>query len=125
MKHGRIIFVTAVGLMCLLLGILATQRELHSKRHSQPSEAEAITMVKEHYPELKDYPSTTLPPRSIRTEQSAEGWYIAFIQEGSGRPVIAARCYLVNQEVSIKGTYTLQPGPEDTKVFSARSCKAE
>lgn len=124
MKRKHIILIVSV-LACLILGFWIAQMKSDSSKQLQLSEAEAISMVKEQYPELKDYPSNTLPPRSVRTEQAEAGWYVAFIQEGSGRPIISARCYLVNREVSGNGSYEPQAGPDDVKRFSIRLCKAE
>jgi hypothetical protein len=58
-------------------------------------EREAIRIVHNTYPELEVYPSDELPPRSIRTEKAPGGWYVAFIQEGSGLPILSAQCYYV------------------------------
>jgi hypothetical protein len=49
------------------------------------SELKAIEIIKNQFPELKGYPSDMLPPQSIKTEKTDDGWYLAFIQEGSAR----------------------------------------
>jgi len=59
------------------------------------NERDAIQLLQDTYPELRAYPSDELPPRSIRTEHTTEGWHVAFIQEGSGLPILSARCYYV------------------------------
>ena len=66
---------------------------------------DAIRILQETSPELAGYPSGGLPPRSIMTEQAPDGWYIAFIQEGSGLPILSARCYYVgnNQTTRLTG----------------------
>ena len=68
-------------------------------------ERDAIRILQDTYPELSAYPSDGLPPRSIRTEQAPDGWYVAFIQEGSGLPILSARCYYVgnNQTTRLTG----------------------
>ncbi len=68
-------------------------------------EQDAIRIIRNAYPELEAYPSDGLPPRSIRTERAAGGWYIAFIQEGSGLPILSARCYFAgdNRTVLLTG----------------------
>ena len=68
-------------------------------------EQDAIRILQDTYPELAAYPSDGLPPRSIRTEQAPDGWYVAFIQEGSGLPILSARCYYVgnNQTTRLTG----------------------
>jgi len=66
-----------------------------------PEEREAVRIVQEAYPDLKGYPADSFPVRSIRTERAPEGWYVAFIQEGSGVPVISARCYCVGNDRNV------------------------
>ena len=68
-------------------------------------ERDAIRILQDTYPELSAYPSDGLPPRSIKTEQAPDGWYVAFIQEGSGLPILSARCYYVgnNQTTRLTG----------------------
>ena len=88
---------------------------LWSQSKSLPMNAgkdQAIEKVKQTFPELADYPSDTLPPKSIQTEEADGGWYVAFIQEGSGRPIIGAKCYFVDDNGAViqTGTYT----PADT-----------
>lgn len=69
-----------------------------------PDERDAIRILQNTYPELRAYPSDDLPPRSIRTEQASEGWYVAFIQEGSGLPILSARCYYVGGDQTVRLT---------------------
>jgi hypothetical protein len=59
---------------------------------------DAIRILENTYPDLFAYPSDGLPPRSIKTEQVPEGWYVAFIQEGSGLPILSARCYYIGND---------------------------
>ena len=87
------------------------------------SESKAIEIIKNRFPELKEYPSDKLPPKSIKTEKADDGWYVAFIQEGSGVPIIGARCYWVkNNNKIMQKEYTPQ---DNTFVgeFSAEECK--
>lgn len=86
------------------------------------SEVKAIEIIKNRFPELKEYPSDKLPPKSIKAEKADDGWYVAFVQEGSGVPVIGARCYWVKNNSSImQKDYTPQ---DNTFVgeFSAKDC---
>jgi len=62
------------------------------------SESEAISMLKAAHPEYKNYPNDNLPPQSIQTKQASNGWYVAFVQEGSGRPILEAKCFLVTND---------------------------
>jgi hypothetical protein len=88
-----------------------------------PDEREAILLVQDTYPDLWGYPSDELPPRSIRTEHGPCGWYLAFIQEGSGVPVISARCYHVSNDRNITLTGMVNQSimvlPQD---FSPQRC---
>jgi hypothetical protein len=61
-------------------------------------EQDAIRILQNTYPDLFAYPSAGLPPRSIKTEQVPKGWYVAFIQEGSGLPILSARCYYIGND---------------------------
>ena len=62
------------------------------------TEFEAISLLKAAYPEFKNYPNDNLPPQSIQTKQASNGWYVAFVQEGSGRPILEAKCFLVGDD---------------------------
>jgi hypothetical protein len=76
------------------------------------SESEAVSLLKAAYPEFKNYPNDNLPPQSIQTRQSSAGWYVAFVQEGSGRPILEAKCFLVKDDKSITliGVYVPEVG---------------
>lgn len=60
------------------------------------SEEEAISLIKKQYPQLQDFPSDGLPPKIIRSEKSSYGWYVMFETQGSGIPIIEAKCFLVD-----------------------------
>jgi len=87
-------------------------------------ESKAISVIKEKYSEFKDYPSNNLPPKSISTEEWNDGWYVAFIQEGSGRPIISAKCFFVDAHNNItnNGEYIPALGDDSIQKFSARKC---
>jgi hypothetical protein len=88
------------------------------------TEPEAVSILKIRYTEFKDYPNEGLPPQSIRTEKAAGGWYVAFIQEGSGRPIISAKCYFIDNMRSITGSGVYVPavGEDSFGDFSAKAC---
>jgi hypothetical protein len=71
------------------------------------SEKDAISLIKNQYPELQDFPSDGLPPKVIRTEKANDGWYVMFETQGSGRPIIDAKCFLVDntKDVTLIGQY--------------------
>lgn len=88
------------------------------------TEARAIGILKAAYPEFADYPSDSLPPRRIVAEQAPEGWYVAFEQMGSGRPIISVKCFLVSQSGNIAKTGEFNPEINDTRLdVSPRTCK--
>ena len=60
------------------------------------SEKEAISLIKKQYPQLQDFPSDGLPPKIIRSEKSNYEWYVMFETQGSGIPIIEAKCFLVD-----------------------------
>ena len=78
------------------------------------AESEAISFLKSAYPEFKNYPNDNLPPQSIQTKQAWNGWYVAFVQEGSGRPILEAKCFLVTDDKTIKriGDYVPKVGED-------------
>jgi hypothetical protein len=93
-------------------------------RWGGPGEKEAIRIAQDARPELKGDPSDTFPPRSIRTERSPEGWYVACIQEGSGLSILSAWCYCVGNDrnVTLTGTanQSVMVMPWE---FSPRECR--
>lgn len=87
------------------------------------SEVKAIETIKSKYPELKEYPTDKLAPKTIKTEKATDGWYIAFIQEGSGVPVISAECFWVKNDDSV---IEIKYIPQDKIIngeFSAKECR--
>jgi len=86
---------------------------------------QAVSAIKARYAELADYPSDSLPPRSITTEKDSKGIYVAFIQNGSGRPIIGARCFLVTSNGTITETGQFSPPTTDLSMtsFSAKACQ--
>jgi len=78
------------------------------------TESEVISFLKSAYPEFKNYPNDNLPPQSIQTKQVSNGWYVAFVQEGSGRPILEAKCFLVTDDKTIKriGEYVPKVGED-------------
>ncbi len=89
------------------------------------NKVKAIVQIKAQYPELNDYPSDKLPPRSIMTEEGENDLYIAFVQNGSGIPVIGARCFHVGADGTIAKNGTFAPTlGNDGFYFSARTCNS-
>ena len=60
------------------------------------TEEDAIALVRQTHSELAGYPApTAFPPTQINAERNESGWYLAFVQQGSGRPILSARCFFV------------------------------
>ncbi len=77
------------------------------------AEEAAVETIIDLYPELEAYKTTSLPPSSIVTKQLGTGWYVAFIESGSGiRGILTARCYRVSETTRVEqvGTFTAQGG---------------
>jgi hypothetical protein len=94
-----------------------------SGKQGLTDERDAIRILRNAIPDLRTYPSDALPPRSIRAEQAPDGWYIAFIQEGSGLPILSARCYFVSNDQTFRLTGMVNQSmmvlPQD---FSPQRC---
>lgn len=87
------------------------------------SESVSIETIKNQFPELKEYPSDKLAPKSIWTEKASDGWYVAFVQEGSGVPIIEARCFLVKNDYSIIQREYIPQDSTFIGEFSAKECQ--
>jgi hypothetical protein len=86
-----IIFVVVVGFTLL-----------HTSPPSTLSQSDATQAVLAVHPELAAYQTTSLPPSSIETQQAQDGWYVAFIQRGSGLPgILTAQCYHVSNAKNV------------------------
>ena len=86
-------------------------------------EQEAVNLVKSQFPELQKFPSNNLPPTTIKTEKAQNGWYVAFIINGSGRPIISAQCFFVKNDKTLTTTGSLPPGhPDDKLNLSPKTC---
>jgi hypothetical protein len=86
--------------------------------------AVAVSLIKAQYPQLADYPSDNLPPRSILVEYDGQ-YYVAFIQNGSGVPIISARCFAIgaNEIISEIGSFEPLTGQSPALNISAKTCQ--
>lgn len=124
MKKLALIFgAITIALFCLVVGnwYLNKSDNTNGNLEDTISENNAIETLKGYFPELNTYPSDSLPPKSILTEKAENGWYVAFILQGSGVPVIDAQCYLIkNDKTFSKIDYTRKDTAEGQ--FSAKDC---
>lgn len=109
-----LIILTMASISIILIGC-NTQKNILS-------ESEAITLLKSTYPEYKNYPNNNLPPQSIKTEKDTNGWYVTFMQEGSGRPLLGAKCFFVNNDGNIRSIGEFNPTGGKTD-FSLKTCE--
>lgn len=86
-------------------------------------ESQAIKLIKDRYLELGDYPNNNFPIRSIKTEKSNDGWYVAFVTEGSGVPIINAKCFEVKNDKSIFEKKYTKTDNYNLSEFSVKECK--
>ena len=95
--------IQKIGILAFIVIVLVAISTLHFMNNSKIvlKESEAISLLKAAYPEYKNYPNDHLPPQSIQTKQTSNGWYVAFVQEGSGRPILEAKCYFITDDKSI------------------------
>jgi hypothetical protein len=107
--------ILGAGIIILFLALLITNNPVIS-------EQDAISLIKNQYPELQDFPSDGLPPKVIRTEYSSEGWYVMFETQGSGRPIIEAKCFFVDNLKKITLTGHYKPETNDKIIISAKTC---
>lgn len=112
--------LTIGGLLVLLLLIVVLSFPLFSEPSPNTlTQKEAVDAIIKLHPELAAYRTTSLPPSSIETKQGAEGWYVGFIQSGSGvSGILNAQCYHVvsPKNVIIIGTYTREPDRQTEKI---------
>lgn len=88
------------------------------------SKEEAISLVKkDQYPNLEDFPGNNLPPKTIKSESSIDGWYLAFITQGSGVPIIEARCFLVDNGRNVIFTGDYEANGEIKNDLSVKNCQ--
>jgi hypothetical protein len=95
--------IQKIGVLTLIVLFLVAVPTLYSMNNNRIvlTKSEVISLLKTAYPEYKNYPNDNLPPQSIQTKQRSNGWYVAFVQQGSGRPILEAKCYFVSNDKSI------------------------
>ena len=95
--------IPKIGVLALVISILIAGYILYSVNNNttDSTKSDAISLLKAAYPEFKNYPNDNLPPQSIQTKQVSNGWYVAFVQEGSGRPILEAKCFQVKDDKTI------------------------
>jgi len=118
-KSQKIVIIVFVVVMLTTVPIFY----LMNSNKNGLTESEAISLLKAVYPEFKNYPNDNLPPQSIQTKQASNGWYVAFVQEGSGRPILEAKCFLVRDDKTITsiGVYVPKVGEDSVDDLSGKN----
>ena len=113
------LYIPILAVVLLISGYIAY---LNIGNSSEINEANAISILKEEYVEFENYTTDNLSLQQIQTEKDTNGWYVAFIQNGSGRPIIGAKCFYVDNDKNIKiiGEYT--PTLIGDTDFSLKTC---
>ncbi len=116
------------GLFVVIIVGLSFYISRHSEERATTSSmnaSTAIESIKARFPEFGGYPSDNLPPTSIKTEEAVDGWYVAFIQEGSGRPIILAKCYFIDNTKKITSVGVYSPKYSDYSIedISPKNCQ--
>jgi hypothetical protein len=112
-----------IGVAAIIL-LIAGALFLFTSSNTLLTQTAAEDAVMTEFPSLAAYRTTTLPPSSITGKQAANGWYLAFIQRGSGVPgVLNAQCFFVTNEkaVTATGQYT-RPGDAVTENVAVEDC---
>lgn len=108
--------IQKVAVLTVIISILIVGYMLYSINNNSTdlTESEAISLLKATYPEFKNYPNDNLPPQSIQTKQASNGWHVAFVQEGSGRPILEAKCFQVKEDktITLIGEYLPKVGED-------------
>ena len=116
-----------IGLAVVLIVAMAALIFFSQKRTSSKSintAEEAVSYLEQMYPEVRGYASgaNELPSKSVSVEKSDNDWYVAFVQEGSGRPIIGAKCFLIrSDDTVIEREFTASIDDANTN-FSAQKC---
>jgi hypothetical protein len=113
--------IKKIGVLTLVISIFIAAYILYLVNNNSPNltKSEAISLLKATCPEYKNYPNDNLPPQSIQTKQASNGWYVAFVQEGSGRPILEAKCFQVkdDQTITVIGEYAPKVGEDRYDLF--------
>ncbi|PIP53027.1 hypothetical protein COX08_03250 [Candidatus Beckwithbacteria bacterium CG23_combo_of_CG06-09_8_20_14_all_34_8] len=118
MKKNQYLYIIVLVIVIFIVGSIFYLTK-YSK--NSLSESKAISILKTAYPEFNSYPNNNLPPQSIKTEQDMNGWYVVFVQEGSGKPILGAKCFFVDNDENIRTIGEFNPSIEDID-FSIKTC---
>ncbi|MFW6286037.1 MAG: hypothetical protein ACOC16_02850 [Nanoarchaeota archaeon] len=118
MKKNQYLYIASLLIVLTVVGYIIF---FNNNNTDNLTESEAISILKNTYLEFGNYPNDNLPPQSISTEKDPNGWYVAFVQEGSGRPILGAKCFFVKNDKTIRilGEFNPEIGDND---YSIKTC---
>lgn len=124
MKKKLITSILVIIVTLCLMIVYFVFNKINFSTSKNISEQIAIEVIKNKIPDLIDYPSDQFPPKSIKSEEVSNGWHVAFIQEGSGVPIISARCFFVDANKNILDEKNYAPKINEDVVgdFSVTTC---
>lgn len=123
MKNKPLVIVIALVILSLLAAYYFYFKKPANQTPTTMSESAAVEILKTKFPELKNYPSSNFPVKSIKTEQAADGWYVAFIQEGSGVPIVNAQCFLIKNNEDVEEIIYISDDVISPGEFSIKECR--
>jgi hypothetical protein len=99
-RNAASIVLTVVVVGCILF---------FRKESSRMTDDYAVQLIKNTYPEYKEYPSDTLPPKRIEVITTRDGWRVGMYVEGSGvKGILKAHCFLVTNDGTVSETGLFQ-----------------
>ncbi|MFA7286572.1 MAG: hypothetical protein WC052_02860 [Patescibacteria group bacterium] len=116
--------ITVALFLLLVLAVAFSLAYFFTPKTGILNKEDAINAVIRLHPELEAYKTTSLPPSSIETKEARDGWYVGFIQSGSGVPgILNAKCYKVDEKnVAPVGTYA-GDSTRTTKSIVLQTCE--
>ena len=83
---------------------------------------EAITLLKQKFPNLKEYPDTVHLSKTVFAEEGQDGWYLAFVESKPGEAIVSAKCYVLKKDNSIVEKVFTPTTDGSGLNFSAKDC---
>lgn len=116
-----------IGLAVVFIVVMAALAFFSQKRvlpKSINTAEEAVSYLEQKYPEVKGYSKSRseVPWRYVDVEKSNDGWHVAFVQNGSGRPIVGAKCFLIKSDDTITEREFIPSMDDMNMKFSAQKC---
>jgi hypothetical protein len=123
-KHKKqlYIFVAIISVLLVLIGLMVVLSGGNSKSLNV-TEFSKRGLIETAYPEFKNYEfQDSFAGKVTMYEQVGEDYYMAYVENGSGVPIVAATCFKVDADLKVTkiGTY---PDPLDTQSYQTIDLK--